>query len=147
MRATLKGTSAFGANRDSVLPEDLWPNFNAMVTKLQERYIGSHEETMIAQLHGFDRDFWADSPNVSMVTLYLVHVKARSTMFEPNQCATSTIPDADLVTQDVSERDTRARRTAEIEHDFNKDKDAWSAEIEGVKWTGVSVCRLAAGLL
>ena len=26
-------------NRDDFLPEDLWPNFNAMVTKLQECYV------------------------------------------------------------------------------------------------------------
>ena len=37
-------TRAFGHNRDDVLPEDLWPNLNAMVMKLQEMYIGSHEE-------------------------------------------------------------------------------------------------------
>ena len=34
-------------------------------------------------------------------------------------------------------RDARARRTAEIEHDFNKDKDAWSPAAKGVKRTGV----------
>ena len=141
-------TSAFGANRDAVLREDLWPNFNAMGTKLQERCIGSHEETMIAQQHGFDRDFWADSPNVSMVTLYLVHVKARSTMFDPNQCATSTIPDGvQILSRKTFLRETHvlaARRR--VEHDFNQDKDAWSADIEGVKWTGVSVFRLAAAV-
>ena len=27
------------ANRDDFLPEDLWPNFNEMVTKLQECYV------------------------------------------------------------------------------------------------------------
>ena len=45
-------TSAFGANRDDVLPDALWPNFNAMVTKLQERFIGSHEDMLNAQQHG-----------------------------------------------------------------------------------------------
>ena len=36
-----------------------------------------------------------------------------------------------------------ACRTAVIEHDFIQDKDAWSASVEGVKWTGVSMFRLA----
>ena len=56
-------TSVSRTSRDDVLPEDLWPNFNAMVTKLQERYIGSHEEMLVAQQHGFDRDFLACSSN------------------------------------------------------------------------------------
>ena len=47
-----------------------------------------------------------------------------------------------LVTQDFSERHV----LAEIEHDSNKDKDARSAAIEDVKWTGVSVFRLAAAV-
>ena len=29
---------------DDELPEDLWPNLNAMVTRLQQLYIGNHEE-------------------------------------------------------------------------------------------------------
>ena len=37
-------TSDGRANRDDFLSLDLWPNFNAMVTKLHESYIGSHEE-------------------------------------------------------------------------------------------------------
>ena len=138
-------TSALGATRDDVLPEDLWPNFNAMVTNLQEMCIGSHEEMLNAQQHGFDYDFWASSPNNPMVTLYRVHVKPRSTMFDPNQCATSSISDGvEILSRKTFLRETRVRRIAEIEHDFNKDKDAWSAAIEGVKWTGVSVFRLAA---
>ena len=64
-----------------------------MVTKLQEIYIGSHEEKLNAEQRGFDRDFWADSSNNPMVTLYRVHVKPRLTMFDPNQCATSPISD------------------------------------------------------
>ena len=32
-------TSDGRANRDDFLPEDLWPNFNEMVTKLQECYV------------------------------------------------------------------------------------------------------------
>ena len=43
----------------------------------------------------------------------------------------------------MSWKTLRARRTAEIEHDFIQDKDAWSASVEGVKWTGVSMFRLA----
>ena len=80
-------TSSFGANRDDVLPEDLWPNFRAMVT------------------------------------LYWVHVKPRSTMFDPSQCAMSPIPaGVQILSRETFLRDTRARRLAEIEHDFNKDK-------------------------
>ena len=143
----LENTSALRANRDDVLPEDLWPNFNAMVTKLQERYIGSHEETLVAQQHGFDRDFWAGSSNAPMMVLYRVHVKQRSTMFDPDQCATSTIPaGVQILSRKTFLSDTRVRRTAEIEHDFNRDKDAWSASIEGVKWTGVYVFRMAAAV-
>ena len=45
--------------------------------------------------------------------------------------------------QDCLERLLLARRTAQIEHDFSQDKDDWSASVEGVKWTGVSMFRLA----
>ena len=79
-------------NQDDFLPEDFWPNFNAMVTKLQENCLGSVGEKFIAQQHGFDRNFWASS-NSPMTVLYRIHVKPRSAMFEPNQCATSPIPD------------------------------------------------------
>ena len=34
-----------------------------MVTRLQQLYIGSHEEKLSAREHGFDRDFWAGSPS------------------------------------------------------------------------------------
>ena len=34
-----------------------------MVTRLQQLYIGSHEEKLTAREHGFDRDFWAGSPS------------------------------------------------------------------------------------
>ena len=44
-------TSDGRANQDHCLPEDVWPNFNAMVTKLQESYVGSLGETFIAQQH------------------------------------------------------------------------------------------------
>ena len=49
-------------NEDGFPPKDQWPNFNAMVTKLQENYVGSLGEKLIAQQHGFDRDFWDGSP-------------------------------------------------------------------------------------
>ena len=79
-----------------------------------------------------------------MTALYWVHVKPRSAMFDPNHCATSPIPvGARIVSRKTFLKDTRARRTAEIEHDFAQDKDSWSASVEGVKWTGVSVFRLA----
>ena len=38
--------------RNDELPEDLWPNFSAMVTRLR-----SHEEKLSAREHGFDGDF------------------------------------------------------------------------------------------
>ena len=57
-------------------------------------------------------------------------MKPRSAMFDPNPCATSPIPDG---TRIASRKTFRARRTAEIEHDFAQDKDAWSAPIELVK--------------
>ena len=34
-----------------------------MVTRLQQLYVGSHEEKLTAREHGFDRDFWAGSPS------------------------------------------------------------------------------------
>ena len=55
-------TSTGETARDDELPEDLWPNLSAMVTRLQQLYIGSHEEKLSAREHGFDRDFWAGSP-------------------------------------------------------------------------------------
>ena len=52
-------TSDEKCNYDDFPPEDVWPNFNAMVTKLQENYVGSPGEKFVAQHHGFDRDFCA----------------------------------------------------------------------------------------
>ena len=37
-------TSIGETARDDELPEDMWPNLNAMVTRLQQLYIGNHEE-------------------------------------------------------------------------------------------------------
>ena len=61
--------------RDDELPEDLWPNLNAMVTRLQQLYTASYEEKLTARQHGFDRDFWAGSPSDCTTKLYRVHVK------------------------------------------------------------------------
>ena len=52
-------TSDEKCNYDDFPPEDVWPNFNAMVTKLQENYVGSPGEKFVAQHHGFDRDVCA----------------------------------------------------------------------------------------
>ena len=41
-------TSTGETARDDELPEDLWPNLSAMVTRLQQLYIGSHEEKLSA---------------------------------------------------------------------------------------------------
>ena len=114
---------------------------------LQEWYIGSHEEMLNARQHGFDHDFWAGSPNSPMVTLLPGTRETTLDDVRPKPVATSPIADGvETLSRKTFLTDTRVRRIAEIEHDFNKDKDAWSAAIEGVKWTGVSVFRLAAAL-
>ena len=133
-------TSTGETARDDELPEDLWPNLNAMVTRLQQLYIGNHEEKLTAREHGFDRDFWAGSPSDCTTKLYRVHVKPRSSMFDPRQCATSPIPvGVEIVSRKTYLRETRGRRVAQLEHNFNDDKDVWSGTVEGTKWIGVSV--------
>ena len=101
-------TSTGETARDDELPEDLWPNLNAMVTRLQQLYIGNYEGKLTAREHGFDRDFWAGSPSDRTTKLYRVHVKPRSSMFDPRLCATS--PNAVgveiFVTHDVLARNT-----------------------------------------
>ena len=93
--------------RDDELPEDLWPNLNAMVTRLQQLYIGSHEEKLTAREHGFDRDFWAGSPSDRTTKLYRVHVKPRSSMFDPRLCATSPIPvGVEILSREILASDT-----------------------------------------
>ena len=101
-------TSTGETARDDELSEDLWLNLNAMVTRLQQLYIGSHEETLSAREHGFDRDFWAGSPSDRTSKLYRVHVKSRSSMFDPRQCATSPIPvGVEIVSRKTYLRETR----------------------------------------
>ena len=121
------------------------PNFNAVMTKLQENDIGSPGEKYIVQHYGFDRDFWAGSPDSPMTVIYQVHVKPPSATFDPSHCVgVSLIQMAHkLCHARLFLKDSHERRTAEIEHVFVRDKDAWSASIEGVKWTGVSMFRLA----
>ena len=107
-------TSSVETSRNDELPEDLWPNLSAMVTRLQQLYIGSHEEQLSAREHGFDRDFWAGSPSDRTSKLYRVHVKPRS----------STVCDVshsswcgNLVTQDLPARNTESPRcTARAQH-------------------------------
>ena len=79
-------TSTGETSRNDDLPEDLWPNLNAMVTRLEQLYIGSQEEKLTAREHGFDRDFWAGSPSDRTTKLYRVRVKPRSSMFDPRLC-------------------------------------------------------------
>ena len=113
-------------------------------TRLQQRYIGNHEEKLTAREHGFDRDFWAGSPSDCTTKLYRVHVKPRSSMFDPRQCATSLIPvGVEILSRKTYLRETRGRRVAQLEHNFNDDKDVWSGTVEGTKWTGVSVFHLS----
>ena len=57
--------------------------------RLQQLYIGNHEEKLTAREHGFDRDFWAGSPSDRTTKLYRVHVKPRSSMFDPRLCDVS----------------------------------------------------------
>ena len=101
-------TSTGETARDDELPEDLWPNLTAMVTRLQQLYIGNHEQKLTARERGFDRDFWAGSPSDRTTKLYRVHVKPRSSMFDPRLCATSPIPVGVeiFVTQDLLARNT-----------------------------------------
>ena len=123
-------TSTGETARDDELPEDLWPNLNAMVTRLQQLYIGNHEEKLTAREHGFDRDFWAGSQSDCTTKLYRVQVKLRSTMFDPRQCATSPIPAVvEIVSRKTYLRETRGRRVAQLEHNFNDDKDVWSGTV------------------
>ena len=82
-------TSDGKCNSDDFPPEDLWHNFNAMVTKLQEKYFGAPGEKFVAQHHGFDRYFWAGASNSPTTVLYRVHMKPRTAMFDPCHCATS----------------------------------------------------------
>ena len=126
------------------MPEDLWPNLNATVTRLQQLYIGNHEEKLTAREHGFDRDFWAGSPSDCTTKLCRVHVKPRSTVFDPQQCATSLIPaGVEIVSRKIHLRETRGRRVAELERNFNDNTDVWSGTVDGTKWTGVSVFHLS----
>ena len=120
-------TSTGETARDDELPEDLWPNLSAMVTRLQQLYNGSHDK-LSAREHGFDRDFWAGSPSDRTSKLYRVHVKPRSSMFDPRLCATSPIPvGVEIVSSKTYLRETRGR-VAQLEHNFNDDKDGSSGQ-------------------
>ena len=137
-------TSTGETARNDELPEDLWPNLSAMVTRLQQLYIGSHEEKLSAREHGFDRDFWAGSPSDRTSKLYRVHVKPRSSMFDPRLCATSPIPvGVEILSRKTYLQETRSRRVAQLEHNINDDKNLWSGVVEGSKWIGClpSTCR------
>ena len=131
-------TSTVETSRNDELPEDLWPNLSAMVTRLQQLFVGSHEEKLTAREHGFDRDFWAGSPSDRTTKLYRVHVKPRSSMFDPRLCATSPIPvGVEILSRKTYLRETRSRRFAQLEHNINDDKNLWSGVVEGSKWIGV----------
>ena len=111
-------TSIVETDRNDELPEDLWPNLSAMVTRLQQLYIGSHEEKLSVREHGFDRDFWAGSPSDRTSKLYRVHVKPRSSMFDPRLCATSPIPvGVEILSRKTYLQDTESPRcTARAQH-------------------------------
>ena len=114
--------------RDDAPPEDLWPNFNAMVAKLQQIYIESHE----------------DSPSDNMRKRYRVLVMPRLSAFDAHQCATTPIPaGVQTVSRKTFLRNEQGRRVAEVEHNFTDDRDSWSVITEGARWTWVSVFRLA----
>ena len=60
------------------------------------------------------------------------------------QCTTSPIPaGVEIVSRKTYLRETRGRRVAELEHNFNDDKDVRSGAVDGTKWTGVSVFHLS----
>ena len=131
-------TSTAETSRNDELPEDLWPNLSAMVTRLQQLYIGNPEEKLSAREHGFDRDFWAGSPSDRTSKLYRVHVKPRSSMFDPRLCATPPIPvGVEILSRKTYLQETRSRRVAQLEHNITDDKNLWSGVVEGSKWIGV----------
>ena len=114
------------------------------LTRLQLLYIGSHEEKLSAREHGFDRDFCAGSPSDRTSKLYRVHVKPRSSMFDPRLCATSPIPvGVEILLRKTYLQETRSRRVAQLEHNINDDKNLWSGVVEGSKWIGVSAFHLS----
>ena len=134
-------TSTGETARSDELPE---ANLSAMVTRLQQLYIGSHEEKLSAREHGFDRDFWAGSPSDCTSKLYRVHVEPRSSMFDPRLCATSPIPvGVEILSRKTYLQETRSRRVAQLEHNITDDKNFWSGVVEGSKWIGclLSTCR------
>ena len=115
-----------------------------MVTRLQQMSIGSHEAKLSAREHGFDRDFWAGSPSDRTTNLYRVHVKPRSSMFDPRLCATSPIPvGVEILSRKTYLQETRGRRVAQLEHNISDDKNIWSGVVEGSKWIGVSAFHLS----
>ena len=142
-RRSLK-TSTGETARNDELPEDLWPNVSAMVTRFQQLYIGSYEEKLSAREHGFDRDFWAGSPSDRTSKLDRVHVKPRSSMFDPRLCATSPIPvGVEILSLKTYLQETRSRRVAQLEHNISNEKNLWSDVVEGSKWIGVSAFHLS----
>ena len=137
-------TSTVETSRNDELPEDVRPNLSAMVTRLQQLYIGTHEEKLSAREHGFDRDFWAGSPSDRTSKLYRVHVKPRSSMFDPRLCATSPIRvGVEILSRKTYLKETRSRRVAQLEHNINDDKNLWSGVVEGSKWIGVFAFHLS----
>ena len=65
-------------------------------------------------------------------------------MFDPKQRATSSIPvGVEIVSRKTYFRETRGRRVAQLEHNFNDDKNVWSGTVEGTKWIGVSAFQLS----
>ena len=137
-------TSTGETARDDELPEDLWPNLNALVTRLQQLYVGNHEEELSAREHGFDRNFWAGSPSDRTTKLYRVLVTPRSSMFDPRLCATSPIPvGVEILSRKTYLQETRGRRVAQLEHNISDDKSIWSGVVEGSKSIGVSTFHLS----
>ena len=125
-------TSIVETSRNDELPEDLWPNLSAMVTRLQQLYIGSHEEKLSAREHGFDRDFCPGSPSDRTSKLYRVHVKPRSSMFDPRLCATSPIPvGVEILSRKTYLQETRSRRVAQLEHTLTMTRIFGQALLKG----------------
>ena len=120
------------------------PGNREHLTRLQQLYIGNHEEKLTAREHGFDRDFWAVSPSDRTTKLYRVHVKPRSSMFDPRLCATFPIPvGVEILSSTTYLRETRSHRVAQLEHNISDGKDIWSGVVEGFKWIGVSAFHLS----
>ena len=137
-------TSTVETSRNDEVPEDLWPNLSAMVTRLQQLYIGSHEEKLSAREHGFRSRFlgwFSEWPYIDVVSIPR-ETKIINVRFATVRDVSHSSWWRNLVTQDLPAR-TRSPRVVQLEHNINDDKNLWSGVVEGSKWIGVSAFHLS----